>query len=176
MARGVTSVETVASRQETTRTTAPTPMSGPRPKRSAMRPEKMENAYIPNTCDDITAAMLERSWWWCDMCSEVITISMDNPKDEAKALKFLQSQHAGMPARIAATLKGEGRTTNNYIYTQASADAFVQALDPTWPGPIPHTILVAPGGEIIWRFNGAFDPVVLGRKILDRLGGFYPVE
>ena len=107
---------------------------------------------------------------------EVITISMDNPKDEAKALKFLQSQHAGMPARIAATLKGEGRTTNNYIYTQASADAFVQALDPTWPGPIPHTILVAPGGEIIWRFNGAFDPVVLGRKILDRLGGFYPVE
>jgi len=107
---------------------------------------------------------------------EVITISMDNPKDEAKALKFLQSQHAGMPARIAATLKTEGRTTNNYIYTQASADALVQALDPTWPGPIPHTILVAPGGEILWRFNGAFDPVVLGRKILDRLGGFYPVE
>jgi len=107
---------------------------------------------------------------------EVITISMDNPKDEAKALKFLQSQHAGMPARIAATLKQEGRTTNNYIYTQSSADALVQALDPTWPGPIPHTILVAPGGEILWRFNGAFDPVVLGRKILDRLGGFYPVE
>jgi len=52
----------------------------------------------------------------------------------------------------------------------------VQSLDPQWPGPIPHTILVAPGGEIIWRQNGPFDPVVLGRKILDQLGGFYPEE
>jgi peroxiredoxin len=107
---------------------------------------------------------------------EVITISMDAPADQAKALKFLESNHAGMPKRIADTLKGEKRTTNNYIYTEASADTLVQALDPQWPGPIPHTVLIAPGGEIIWRHNGAFDAVVLGRKILDQLGGFYPEE
>jgi peroxiredoxin len=107
---------------------------------------------------------------------EVITISMDHPKDEGKALKFLQAQHAGMPARIKETLKAENRTTNNYIYTEASTDALVQSLDPKWPGPIPHTVLVAPGGEIIWRHNGAFDPVMLGRTILDKLGGFYPEE
>ena len=105
---------------------------------------------------------------------EVITISMDAPADQAKALKFLESQHAGMPTRIKETLKAESRTTNNYIYTEASTDTLVQALDPQWPGPIPHTVLVAPGGEILWRHNGAFDPVVLGRKILDQLGGFYP--
>ncbi len=105
---------------------------------------------------------------------EVITISLDTPADQAKALKFLDSQHAGMPTRIKETLKAEKRTTNNYIYTEASTDTLVQALDPQWPGPIPHTVLVAPGGEILWRHNGAFDPVMLGRKILDRLGGFYP--
>jgi peroxiredoxin len=107
---------------------------------------------------------------------EVITISMDAPADQAKALKFLEAQHAGMPARIKETLKEEKRTTNNYIYTEASTDTLVQALDPQWPGPIPHTVLIAPGGEIIWRHNGAFDPVVLGRAILDKLGGFYPEE
>lgn len=107
---------------------------------------------------------------------EVITISLDQPGDQAKALRFLQAQHAGMPARIAETLKAEHRVTNNYLYTEASTDALVQALDPQWPGPIPHTVLVAPGGQVLWRQNGAFDPVVLGRKILDQLGGFYPEE
>ncbi|MEO7598745.1 MAG: redoxin family protein [Opitutus sp.] len=107
---------------------------------------------------------------------EVITISMDNLSDQGKALKFLEAQHAGMPARIKETLQQEKRTTNNYIFTEASTDALVKALDPQWPGPIPHTVLIAPGGEIIWRFNGAFDPVVLGRRILDQLGGFYPEE
>ena len=107
---------------------------------------------------------------------EVITISMDHPKDEGKALKFLKQQHAGMPERIQETLKAENRTTNNYIYTEASTDGLVQNLDPTYPGPIPHTVLIAPGGEIIWRQNGAFDAVVLGRVILDKLGGFYPEE
>jgi peroxiredoxin len=107
---------------------------------------------------------------------EVITISMDHPREQAKALRFLQAQHAGMPARIKASLEAEGRSTNNYLYTQASTDALVQALDPEWPGPLPHTVLIAPGGEIVWRFNGPFDPVVLGRTILDHLGGFYPQE
>ncbi len=105
---------------------------------------------------------------------EVITISLDQPKDEAKALRFLQAQHAGMSERIGKSLKAEHRTTNNYLFTEASTDALVQALDPEWPGPIPHTVLIAPGGRILWRQNGAFDAVVLGRKILDELGGYYP--
>jgi peroxiredoxin len=107
---------------------------------------------------------------------EVITISVDAPRDAQKALRFLQAQHAGMPERIQETLKAENRTTNNYIYTEAGIDALVQALDPRWPGPIPHTVLVAPGGQILWRQNGAFDAVALGRRILDQLGGFYPEE
>lgn len=107
---------------------------------------------------------------------EVITISLDDPKDRGKALAFLQAQHAGMPERIKDTLKAEGRTTNNFLFTESSTDALVKGLDPEWPGPIPHTVLIAPGGEILWRQNGQFDPVVLGRKILDKLGGFYPEE
>lgn len=101
---------------------------------------------------------------------EVITISMDHPKkDRPKALKFLESRHAGMSSQLAASLKTEGRTSNNYIYTQLSQTPLVDALDPEWPGPIPHTVLVAPGGQIIWRHNGEFDPAVLGPKIQEAL-------
>jgi thiol-disulfide isomerase/thioredoxin len=101
---------------------------------------------------------------------EVLTISMDHPKkDRAKALKFLQDRHAGMASSLAASVKSEGRTSNNYIYTQLSQTPLVEALDPEWPGPIPHTVLVAPGGEIIWRHNGEFDPNILGEKIQEAL-------
>ncbi|MDO8539514.1 MAG: redoxin domain-containing protein [Opitutaceae bacterium] len=88
---------------------------------------------------------------------EVITISLDEPKQEAKAIAFLQKQGAGLTPRKLATVKREGRTTNHYLFSDASQDALMATLDPQWPGPIPHTVLVAPGGEIIWRHNGVID-------------------
>jgi len=107
---------------------------------------------------------------------ELITISLDQPNDKAKALKFLETQHAGMPTRIKQSLQEEHRTTNNYIYAESGTDALIQRLDPEWPGPIPHTILIAPGGKIIWRQNGEIDPAVLLHRIMDELGGFYSTE
>lgn len=88
---------------------------------------------------------------------ELVTISLDAPKDEAKAQAFLQKQGAGVSKRIQPTVEKEGRQTNHYLYTGASQDELVAALDPDWPGPLPHTVLVAPGGKIIWRHNGAID-------------------
>jgi thiol-disulfide isomerase/thioredoxin len=101
---------------------------------------------------------------------EVITISMDHPRREkAKALKFLEDRHAGMSAAVAATVTSEGRKSNNYIYSQLAQEPLMQALDSEWPGPIPHTVLVAPGGQILWRHNGEFNPAILGRKIAENL-------
>jgi len=104
---------------------------------------------------------------------ELITITLDEPKDREKALAFLQAQHAGMPARLKESLKSENRVSNNYIYTEANTDGLAQSLDPKWPGPIPHTVLIAPGGKIIWSHNGALDPAELNRKVFGELGGFY---
>jgi hypothetical protein len=41
------------------------------------------------------------------------------------------------------------------------------------PGPIPHTILVAPGGEIVWRHNGVINRMDAVNAILDRMNRFY---
>jgi hypothetical protein len=40
-------------------------------------------------------------------------------------------------------------------------------------GPVPHTILVAPGGEIVWRHTGIIDHAEAVNAILDRLNRFY---
>jgi len=104
---------------------------------------------------------------------ELVTISMDDPKQQALAKKFLEKQHAVPSAKLKATLKAEGRTATNFIYTEASADALVKALDPEWPGPIPHTVLIAPGGKILWRHNGQFNAEELRTVLFDALGAFY---
>jgi peroxiredoxin len=104
---------------------------------------------------------------------EFVTVSLDDPKMEAQAKKFLEQQHAVPPGRIKRLLKSEGREAVNFLYTGASTDALVQALDPAWPGPLPHTILIAPGGKIVYRHNGPVDPEELRAKVIEVLGPYY---
>ena len=104
---------------------------------------------------------------------EVITISVDDPKDEAKVKQFLDKQHATVPNRVQRSLKSEGRPTNNYLFTGASLQALMQALDPDAPGPVPYTILVAPGGKILYHHANQIDAADLSAKIVDQLGPYY---
>lgn len=104
---------------------------------------------------------------------ELVTISMDDPKLQPQVKKFLERQHASPSARLKRLLAAEGRGPLNYLYTGASTDALVNALDPQWPGPLPHTVLIAPGGKIVWRHNGPVDPEVLKEKVIDLLGPYY---
>ncbi len=104
---------------------------------------------------------------------ELITLSMDLPEDEAKAHRFLEKHRAALPARLRPTLEKEGRRTNNYLYTEASMDALITALDPAWSGPQPHTILIAPGGKIVFRHNGPITETELLHGILNVMGEGY---
>jgi peroxiredoxin len=104
---------------------------------------------------------------------EFVTISMDDPKQQAQAKKFLEQQHASPPNRLKRVLRAEGREAVNFIYTEASTDALIKALDPEWPGPLPHSVLIAPGGKIVWRHNGPVDLAELQAKIIEVLGPYY---
>lgn len=104
---------------------------------------------------------------------EMVTISMDDPKMAPQAKAFLEKQHVSPPGRLKRLLAAEGRPALNFLYTGASTDAVVKALDPEWPGPLPHTVLIAPGGKIVYRHNGPIDPDELKNKIIDVLGPYY---
>ena len=104
---------------------------------------------------------------------EMVTIAMDDPKLQPQVKAFLEKQHVATPGRLKRLLAAEGRGPLNFLYTGASTDALVKALDPVWPGPLPHTIVVAPGGKIVYRHNGAVDPEELKNEVLKHLGPYY---
>ncbi|MDD7987366.1 redoxin domain-containing protein [Lentisphaera marina] len=101
---------------------------------------------------------------------ELITISIDDLKRKEKALKFLQSENAAVTRRISKGLKKEGRTSNNYIFDGKDADGLIKALDAKWEGPIPYTIIIKPGGEIIYRHQSEIDPAEVRKLMIDTFG------
>jgi thiol-disulfide isomerase/thioredoxin len=86
---------------------------------------------------------------------QFISISIDDPSQKTQALERLKRDH------VAAT---------NYLYNSTDRDKLADALDPQWPGPIPYTLLIAPGGQIIYRHDGAIEPLEVKRAIVDYLG------
>jgi thiol-disulfide isomerase/thioredoxin len=104
---------------------------------------------------------------------EMVTISMDDPRQEAQVRRFLEKQHVATPGRLKRLLAAEGRGPLNTLYTGAGSDALIQALDPRWPGPLPHTIVLAPGGRVVYRRNGPIDPEELKNEVLQHLGLYY---
>lgn len=103
---------------------------------------------------------------------EFITISTDAPEVGEKAHAVLRRSRAAAPDLVEASLAEEGRATNNYL-CNGSTDELAEALDPEWQGTLPHTILIAPGGEIVERFSGEVDPMEMRRALVKRLGRFY---
>ncbi len=103
---------------------------------------------------------------------DLITLSMDKPADEAKVSAFLAKQQAGVSRRGLSAAKNEGRATNHFIFT-GTADELAAALDPEMPGPIPHTLVVAPDGRILLRHTGVVDRLKVVGVILDEINRFY---
>lgn len=88
----------------------------------------------------------------------MVTISMDEAKKRDEALRVLKEHHV---------------STTNYILNTDDRDAFAEALDPEWPGPIPYTLVIAPGGKVLYRKVGQIDPLELKRAIVGDLGRTY---
>lgn len=99
---------------------------------------------------------------------ELITVSLDPVEDENKVLGFLTKQHAALSPRTAKSVQAEGRTTNNYLF-KGNPDDLAEAFDPKWSGAMPHTLLIAPGGDLLWRHTGIVEPDELRRQIVNWL-------
>jgi thiol-disulfide isomerase/thioredoxin len=100
---------------------------------------------------------------------EFISISLDPVALRPAVAKFLESRHAAAPDSTAKSLGEQGLASNNYHWTGGNPDIMAQAIDPEWTGALPHTVLVAPGGKILWRHNGEIDIVEVRRQILKGL-------
>ena len=89
---------------------------------------------------------------------EVVTVNADDAAKREKALEFLKTQQA---------------STRNFAFDKGDPYALIEAVDPKWQGALPHTIVVAPGGEVIYRSEGAFDTLKLRKAIVGWLGRYF---
>lgn len=91
---------------------------------------------------------------------EFISVSADDPGKKDKVLKFLQQQQA---------------SNTNYLFSIDDKYKLIEAVDPNWQGALPYTILVEPGGKIIYGKQGPIDPMEIKQMIVDNhlIGRFY---
>jgi hypothetical protein len=62
----------------------------------------------------------------------------------------------------------------NVIFNDEDKYAMIEAIDPEWKGALPHTILITPEGEIIYRETGSLDFLELRRTIVPALDQVTP--
>ncbi|MRS61497.1 redoxin family protein [Larkinella terrae] len=91
---------------------------------------------------------------------EFITVSADKPDKKAKALEFLKKKEA---------------SNKNYLFSSEDNYALIEAIDPNWQGALPYTILVEPGGKIVYSKQGPIDPQEMKKKIVENrmIGRYY---
>jgi peroxiredoxin len=91
---------------------------------------------------------------------EFISISADDPAKKDKALKFLKSEQS---------------SATNYIFNIDDKYKLIDAVDPNWQGALPYTLLVEPGGKIVYSKQGQIDPAELKKRIVDDkfIGRYY---
>jgi peroxiredoxin len=89
---------------------------------------------------------------------EFVTISADAPAIKQRALDVLKEKE------VAA---------RNYLFDGDDQYKLMDAVDEKSSGALPYTLLVAPGGKVVYRKSGPVDPLEVKKAILGYLGRTY---
>lgn len=89
---------------------------------------------------------------------EFVSICTDGLKKKEKVLDFLKNKSAA---------------TKNYLYSAEDKYQLIETVDKNWSGAIPYTLLIAPGGEIVYTHEGIIDPLEVKREIIKKIGRFF---
>jgi peroxiredoxin len=91
---------------------------------------------------------------------EFITVSADKQARKADVLKFLQKNEA---------------SNKNYIFNNDDVYKLIEAVDPDWQGALPFTMLIEPGGKIVYKKQDVIDPSGMKKLIVENkyIGRYY---
>ena len=85
---------------------------------------------------------------------EMVTVSANFPDEKNEVLEFLKKQQS---------------SGKNLLFGSTDKYKLMEAFDKDWNGAVPLTVLIAPGGEVVYRHEGAIDPLELKRAIVKSL-------
>ncbi len=91
---------------------------------------------------------------------EFISICVDDPARKEKALRFLKDKQA---------------SNKNYLFNIDNKYALIDAVDPRWQGALPYTLIVEPGGKIVYGRQNIIDPLRIRTLIVEdpAIGRYY---
>lgn len=142
--------------------------------------EMIDDAGIRELLSNPTGNLLLVNVWatWCAPCLvelpdmvklqrmygnrkfEFVTISSDDPEKKEEALAALKKVHSPL---------------KNFIYSGTDRYKLIEQIDEEWNGGLPYTLLIEPGGNVIYKMHGAVDLLELKKKIVEHplLGRYF---
>lgn len=146
----------------------------------AVTVEKVSIAELKDIMNNESDELLLVNFWatWCGPCVieypefvemqrmygerdfRFVSISMDDPSQEEKVLKFLKRKFSSVP---------------NYLIDTDDKYAVIDLVDREWDGSLPITLLIEPQGNIAYKRLGTIDVYELRKTIVDHpmLGRYY---
>jgi peroxiredoxin len=88
---------------------------------------------------------------------KMVSINVEGSEAKDRALSFLKKNQASF---------------TNYAY-EGDVYAFIDTVDPKWPGAIPYTLLIKPHGEVVRRYMGEIEPLAVKKAVVECLGRVY---
>ncbi len=85
---------------------------------------------------------------------EMITVAANFPDEKKEVLEFLGRQQA---------------SNKNLLFSDNDKYKLMEAFDKDWNAALPYTVVIAPGGEYVYKVQGSIDPLELRRIILKSL-------
>lgn len=142
--------------------------------------EKLSPAGLAGLLNNDSEKLLLVNFWatWCGPCIieypefvtmqrmygardfQFVSVSMDAPDQQEKALKFLKSKASALP---------------NYLMDTEDKYEVIKVVGSDWDGSLPITLLIEPGGKVAYRAPGTIDALELKRAIVDHpmIGRYY---
>ncbi|MCX5646457.1 MAG: redoxin domain-containing protein [Phycisphaerae bacterium] len=89
---------------------------------------------------------------------EMVGISVDGADTKGNVPAFLEKNQASYP---------------NRVYSDTDVQALINVVDAKWEGAIPYTLIVKPGGEVLYRHLGEIEPLEVKKAIVEYVGRTY---
>jgi peroxiredoxin len=107
-----------------------------------------------SSCQIEYPMLLETYLWYRTRDFDFVSVAVDSPQEQASVQRFLDKTHSAVRNL---------RVDSDDVY------AVMAAFDPRWESGVPYTMVIAPGGRVIYRHAGEVDKLALRRAILGNL-------